>query len=66
MVSSNDTGFGMASPSPINPSFSISIDVKPHQDLAGGSRLCIGAQKFYPLGVSKRSCYCLPGGRFCL
>ena len=51
-VSSNRTGFGLAShPSSAPITFPAGVNTEPHPDLA--SVLCpdIGAQKFYPLGV---------------
>ena len=59
-------GLGLAShPISVPSPFSVGADAKPHPDLAGASSLCIGAQKFYPLGVLKRSsCYHLPAERF--
>lgn len=65
-ASSPKMGLGLAShPCTVPVPFSVGTDAKPHPDWAGASSLCIGAQKFYPLGVLKRgSCYHLPAERF--
>lgn len=66
-VSSNKTGWGPAShPRSVPANFSAGVNPEHHPDLA--RMLCpyIGAQKFHPLGVLKRSsCYHLPVERFC-
>lgn len=65
--SSNKTGFGLAShPSSVPITFSAGVNTEHHPDLARALCPYIRAQKFYPLGVLKRSsCYHLLAGRFC-